>query len=45
MRVQPHRTYTWKKQDDGNTKPIAYGSRYLNGTEKKHSIGELELVN
>ena len=20
----------WQKQDDGNTKPIAYGSRYLN---------------
>ena len=24
----------WQKQDDGNTKPIAFGSRYLNGTEK-----------
>ena len=24
----------WQKQDDGNTKPIAYGSRYLNETEK-----------
>ena len=26
----------WQKQDDGNTKPIAYGSRYLNETEKKY---------
>ena len=34
----------WQKQDDGNTKPIAYGSRYLNETEKKYSIGELELL-
>ena len=25
----------WQKQNDGNTKPIAYGSRYLNETEKK----------
>ena len=28
----------WQKQDDGNTKLIAYGSRYLNETEKKHSV-------
>ena len=34
----------WQKQDDGNTKPIAYGSRYLNETEKKYSIGEVELL-
>ena len=34
----------WQRQDDGNTKPIAYGSRYLNDTEKKYSIGELELL-
>ena len=34
----------WQKQVDGNTKPIAYGSRYLNGTEKKYSIGELKLL-
>ena len=34
----------WQKQDNGNTKPIAYGSRYLNETEKKYSIGELELL-
>ena len=34
----------WQKQDDGNTTPIAYGSRYLNDTEKKYSIGELELL-
>ena len=34
----------WQKQDDGNTKPISYGSRYLNDTEKNHSIGLLELL-
>ena len=34
----------WQKEDDGNTKPIAYGSRYLNETEKKNSIGEWELL-
>ena len=34
----------WQKQDDGNTKQIAYGSRYLNETEKRYSIGELELL-
>ena len=25
----------WQKQDDGEIKPIAFGSRYLNDTEKK----------
>ena len=34
----------WQKQHDGNTKPIAFGSRYLNDTEKKYSIGELDLL-
>ena len=34
----------WQKQDDGNTKPIAYGSRYLSDTEKKYYIGEMELL-
>ena len=34
----------WQKQDDGTTKPIAFGSRYLNDTEKRYSIGELELL-
>ena len=34
----------WQKQDDANIKPIAYGSRYLNDTEKNYSIGELELL-
>ena len=34
----------WQKQHDGNTKPIAFGSRCLNDTEKKNSIGELELL-
>ena len=24
----------WQKQDNGDIKPIAYGSRYLNDTEK-----------
>ena len=33
-----------QKQDDGNTKPIAFGCRYLNDTEKKYIIGELELL-
>ena len=33
-----------QKQNDGNTKPIAFGSRYLNETEKKFSIGEIELL-
>ena len=34
----------WQKQDDGEIKPIAFGSRYLNDTEKNYSIGELELL-
>ena len=34
----------WQKQDDGEKKPIAFGSRYLNDTEKNYSIGELELL-
>ena len=34
----------WQKQDNGNIKPIAYGNRYLNDTEKKYSIGELEIL-
>ena len=34
----------WQKQDGGNTEPIAFGSRYLNETEKKIFIGELELL-
>ena len=34
----------WQKQDDGQLKPIAFGSRYLNDTEKNYSIGELELL-
>ena len=33
-----------QKQDDGNIKLIAYGSRYLNDTEKNYSIGESELL-
>ena len=34
----------WQKQDNGNTKPIAYGSRYLNDTEKNYFIGELKFL-
>ena len=34
----------WQKQDNGNSKPIADGSRYWNDTEKKYSVGELELL-
>ena len=34
----------WRKLHDGNTKPIAFGSRYFNVIEKKYSIGELELL-
>ena len=33
-----------QKQDSGDIKPIAFGSRYLNDTEKNYSIGELELL-
>ena len=32
----------WQKQLEGETKPIAFGSRYLNDSEKNYSIGELE---
>ena len=34
----------WQKQDNGDKTPIAYRTRYLNDTEKKYSIGELELL-
>ena len=34
----------WQKQDNGDIKPIAYGRRYLNDTEKNYSVGELELL-
>ena len=34
----------WQKQDNGEIKPITFGSRYLNNTEKNYSIGELELL-
>ena len=34
----------WQKQNDGEIKPIAFGSRYLNDTEINYSIGELELL-
>ena len=34
----------WQKQLDGGLKPIAFGSRFLNDSEKNYSIGELELL-
>ena len=34
----------WQKQSDGEIKPMAFGSRYLNDSEKNYSIGELELL-
>ena len=34
----------WQKQLDGEITPIAFGSRYLNDSEKNYSIGELELL-
>ena len=34
----------WQKQENGNIKPVAFASRYLNDAEKKYSIGELELL-
>ena len=34
----------WQKHSDGEIKPIAFGSRYLNDSEKNYSIGELELL-
>ena len=34
----------WQKQADGELKPISFGSRFLNGSEKNYSIGELELL-
>ena len=33
----------WQKQADGELKPIAFGSRFLNDSEKNYSIGELDL--
>ena len=38
------RVALWQKQGNGEFKPIAYASRYINDAEKKHSIGELELL-
>ena len=32
----------WKKQKDGNLKPVGFASRYLSDTEKKYAINELE---
>ena len=33
-----------QQQSDGETKPIAFGSRYLNDSEKNYSVVELELL-
>ena len=37
-------TTLWQKQADGELKPIAFGSIFLNDSEKNYSIGELELL-
>ena len=34
----------WQRQADGELKPIGFGSRFLNDSEKNYSIGELELL-
>ena len=34
----------WQKQNNGELKPIAFASCYLNDAEKKYSIGELGLL-
>ena len=34
----------WQKQADGELKPIAFGSTFLNDSETNYSIGELELL-
>ena len=34
----------WRKQSDGETKPIAFGSRYVKEIERKYLIEELELL-
>ena len=34
----------WQKQNNGEIKLVACGSRYLNDTEKTYSLGELELL-
>ena len=34
----------WQKQSNGDLKPIAFASRYLNDAEKNYSVGELELL-
>ena len=34
----------WQRQADGELKPIAFGSRFLNDSEKNYSIGELEML-
>ena len=36
--------FLWQKQGIRNIKPIAFGSRCLNDTEKNYSLGELELI-
>ena len=34
----------WKKQKDGNLKPVGFASRYLSDTENKYAINELEQL-
>ena len=34
----------WQKQNNGELKPVAFASCYVNDTVKKYSIGDLELL-
>ena len=34
----------WQRQNNGELKPIAFASRYLNDAEKKYSVGKIELL-
>ena len=39
-----HEITLWQKQADPSLKPIAFGSRFLNDSEKNYAVGELELL-
>ena len=34
----------WQRQNNGELKPIAFASRYLNDAAKKYSVGKIELL-
>ena len=34
----------WQRQNNGELKPIAFASRYLNDAKEKYSVGELKLL-